>query len=128
MWWQYSQTFGYFPRDEDPSDAWIYVNVFSVGLVSQLDYHWNFPHVVMREPFTVLGVIADGTKLSLCWPRCFMNSWPAADKSAPESGSTSTLFVLVELEILTVIVGADSVALSFMLYSWIWSCTWLVCA
>ena len=81
-----------------------------------------FPQGVMGMPFTVLGLIVEGSKLSLCWPMCFKNSTPAAEMSAPESGNTSTFWVPVEVDILTVIIGAGSVFLSLTLYNWTWPC------
>ena len=47
-------------------------------------------------PLIVLGLTDDGSKLSTWWPRMLRVSWPAADASAPESGSTSIALVPVE--------------------------------
>ena len=71
---------------------------------------------VICDPFTALGLIFDGNKLSICWPS--MPSIPclAAEISAPELGKTSTLLISEEKEMYTLIVGAGS-AWSSVMYS-----------
>ena len=81
-----------------------------------------FPNGLMSIPFTVLGQTLEGSKLSLCWPRCLITSCPAADISAPESGNTFTSFMPVDDEICTVMVGDGFPLLLPMLYN----CTWSV--
>ena len=70
----------------------------------------NFPMGVIHEPFTALGLMCDGSRLSMCCPRSFKVSCPVADMSAPESGSAFTCLVPEDDVILTTIVGAGSVA------------------
>ena len=53
----------------------------------------NFPMSVIHEPFTALGLMCDGSRSSMCCPKSFKVSCPAADMSASESGSTSICLV-----------------------------------
>ena len=69
----------------------------------------NFPMGIIHKPFTALGLMCDGSGLSMCCPRSFKVSCPAADMSAPGSNSTSTCLVPEDDVILTTIVGVGSV-------------------
>ena len=84
----------------------------------------TFPSGVMVKPFTLLVLMCEGSMLSTCWPRNSSTSCPAADISAPESGSTSRFRVPVDDDTCTVIVGAGSVAASWTLYN-CKCCCWL---
>ena len=60
-------------------------------------------------PFTALGKTADGKRLFTCSPKWLGISFPAAEMSAPESGSTSVSADPLREEMWTAIVGAGSV-------------------
>ena len=60
-----------------------YVFVLSVIVTGSL------PSGVMLKPLTVLGLMSEGNMLSMCWLNISSTFCPAADMSAPESGSTS---------------------------------------
>ena len=73
-----------------------------------------FPAGFIVVPFAALGVIPEGRRLSMWSPRRRITSVPAAEMSAPESGSTSTLADPLSEETWTGIVGAGSVTVTFL--------------
>ena len=75
-----------------------------------------------EHAFTILEWIVESSNLSLCWPKWFTNYSPASEIPTPGSINTSTFLVTVKVEILTIIIKADSALLSLMLYKWTWLC------
>ena len=70
-----------------------------------------FPAGFIVVPFAALGVIPEGRRLSI-WRR--ITSVPAAEMSAPESGSKSTLADPLSEETWMGIVGAGFVTVTFL--------------
>lgn len=74
----------------------------------------SFPMGCIFVPFTVRGMMVDGSRLSLCSPRWVKAVSPATERSAPESGSVSISALPFRDEMCTRTVGADSIALEFL--------------
>ena len=78
--------------------------------VAELECEGYFAILV---PFTALGNTEDGKRLFTCSPKWLRISFPAAEMSAPESGSTSMSADPLREEMWTAIVGAGSVTVAF---------------
>ena len=77
----------------------------------------TLPSGVIFRPLTVLGLMWDGKMLSTWCPMALRTSCPAAQMSAPESGSTSMKCWPVGGNMPTLTVGAGSVIPSCIVYS-----------
>ena len=123
MQWQYSKSFGYLSWYDSSWMPWVYINIILMLLVQ---FNWIVTGIFLQGvtgmPFTVLGLIVEGSKLSLCWPRYFKYSIPAAEISTPESGNTSSYILspYIKVDILTVVIGTGSVLITLTLCNWTW--------
>ena len=77
-----------------------------------------FPTRCSVEPLTALGTIWEGAKLSMCSPSDLTDSGPAAQMSAPESGSIAMLASPLQVVTFIVIVGPGLTDSVDVLESW----------